>query len=248
MAEQASLQRFRLESIASGETEWVPFVSEAQASVTAQVQRFSAILVDRVAPDELSPSSGAGAGAGALPRQPRQPRQPQQPLTPPAELSRVEDHDQGQKRSEDEDKDKDEDRSTSGGGRDNGPRKGKRAPGEDADGGRGSNDHGGQGVESTGRDATLPKEEVTVTEGVAAAGGGRSGGGPFRFFQSLDGQRAFLHPLDMRQLLDDVDKGLPLPNRIDAQVRSVPSEKADQYSAERFRWNDGTPRVYWRDL
>lgn len=42
--------------------------------------------------------------------------------------------------------------------------------------------------------------------------------GDFKFFQSADGQRAFLHPLDMRQLLDEADQGLPLPERLDAEV------------------------------
>lgn len=41
----------------------------------------------------------------------------------------------------------------------------------------------------------------------------------FRFFQSADGQKAFLHPLDMRQLLDDAELGRPLPERLDAEVQ-----------------------------
>lgn len=63
----------------------------------------------------------------------------------------------------------------------------------------------------------------TATAAGAGAGVGTSDaggtGGLFRFFQSCDGQKAFLHPLNMRQLLDDSEKGLPLPERIDAKVR-----------------------------
>lgn len=51
---------------------------------------------------------------------------------------------------------------------------------------------------------------------VTAEAGGS--GGPFKFFQSCDGQKTFLHPLNMRQLLDDFEKDLPLPERIDAKV------------------------------
>lgn len=138
--EQAALQRFRVASIASGETEWVPFVSEAQASVAAQVERFSS----------------APAAAPVV-----------------------------------EGKEKQALRQQEAGGDDNRCEK---------------------DVVSSVENNPNPK----------ALGGGGSGsaagGGAFRFFQSLDGQRAFLHPLDMKQLMEDSEKGLPLPTRIDAQV------------------------------
>lgn len=132
--EQAALQHFRVTSIASGETEWVPFVSEAQASVAAQAEHLRS-----------SPS----------------------PASTPAPVVL-------------EGKDKEALRQQEGLGL-------------------------GDGL-----------EKPVIENSPKAPGSG--GGGAFRFFQSLDGQRAFLHPLDMKQLMEDFEKGLPLPTRIDAQV------------------------------
>lgn len=187
-AEQFALLSFRHESIQSGETEWIPYVSEAQAVVNAQLERFASLppsspaTAARVStsrsPTEHSAVAGSAGGSAPIPGTLAGRASPPKPVvkdTPTAELNAL-----------------------SGAG--------------STSAGSSSND-----AENVGAGAA---ESAPIASAAAGAGDAvvASEAGLFRFFQSCDGQKAFLHPLNMRQLLDDAEKGLPLPERIDAKV------------------------------
>lgn len=172
-AEQFALLSFRHESIQSGETEWIPYVSEAQALVNSQLERFSS----------LPPSSPATAtrasSAGGLTRDSAVAAEAGNVRTGSAPIA----------------------------GKDAGSTPSPKPAGND------SSDMESGGVGTT-------ESAPTATAAAGAAGEVvTSEAGLFRFFQSCDGQKAFLHPLNMRQLLDDSEKGLPLPEKVDAKVR-----------------------------
>lgn len=173
-----ALRRFREDSLSFGETEWIPYVTQAQELVRAHVEYFSrhsevdakasAAFVDALLGGE---SSRSGGDRLPLPKSP-----------------------------------------TSADARGNA---------EDESGG----DQGEHGVGfAKGAQATSGKNDTSEKSGQetakdAAGATTATPSGPFRFFQSSDGQKAFLHPLDMRQLLDDAELGMPLPNKLDAEVR-----------------------------
>lgn len=185
-AEQFALLSFRHGSIQSGETEWIPYVSEAQALVNAQLERYSYLPLS-------SPAATSKASSGRGPREQR------------AAAAAVEDDRVGSAPmpgtladSTTSPKPAVVDSSAC-------------AAGTTAGSSSGDVDKPGAGTAESGSitaDAGASTADAVVT----------SEAGLFRFFQSCDGQKAFLHPLNMRQLLDDSEKGLPLPDRIDAKV------------------------------
>eukprot|EP00903_Cladosiphon_okamuranus_P015735 g14523.t1 len=179
-AEQFALLSFRHESMQSGETEWIPYVSEAQALVNAQLERFSS----------LSPSSPATA-TGALSGR---------SLSGFSAIA-----------------------AEAGGVRAGSASIAGKVTGSTTSPPKPAAREGGD-VEGVGVGAAESTSTSTAAAG-AAGGGVPSEAGLFRFFQSCDGQKAFLHPLNMRQLLDDSEMGLPLPERVDAKVLEVETVK-----------------------
>lgn len=175
-AEQFALLSFRHESIQSGETEWIPYVSEAQALVNGQLERFSSLPPS--SPAAATRALGGDVRSGCLPI-PR--KLAGSTSTPKPAINEM---------------------SVAGMNND-----------ASATSGSGSSDMEGGGV------VTAKSASIATAAGAAAGAVVTSEAGVFRFFQSWDGQKAFLHPLNMRQLLDDSEKGLPLPDRIDAKVR-----------------------------
>lgn len=219
-AEQFSLLSFRHESIKSGETEWVPYVSQAQALVNAQLEQFSALPPFPAAniSSGYNPKTRPVAGTGGV-------REGSLPglsyLGPDGEQK----DDGASTHAGVEREDGSRGGSNGGGGNKDAPcvvvAEGVAAaePGTKANTNTNSSR---SNAEDAHHDVAVVLDSSTTTAAAGAAvsadTGSGGGGGPFRFFQSSDGQKAFLHPLDMRQLLDDVEKGLPLPHNIDAQV------------------------------
>ncbi|CAM9180499.1 unnamed protein product [Scytosiphon promiscuus] len=254
-AEQFALMTFRHKSIASGETEWVPYVSQAQALVNTQLERLSSVVSSRSSSSSSSSKAAksdqrpvAAAGGGFRGRH-EEVKKTAGGGTPSrrsgagkAKGSRLPDGGAGD---------------TSGGGGNGvcppgrGNSSGSNGDGIGEDEVSPSPQVGTSGDEDVDARLTASGEEggardpkvkgnasVNITSNDSSSGhrnvdggdtspapAGAPGGGPFKFFQSGDGQKVFLHPFDMRQLLDDADKGLPLPDRIDAQVLEVETVK-----------------------
>lgn len=185
-AEALALHKFRQECLSSGETEWIPFVTQAESLVHAQMERFGRI--SRTSGDEADTRpEHQGEGSCIV--------------------------------------------SSSG-------QKGTRTKNASASAGsHGSLEGSSNGVanedmqehtvamritmgDMDGKGKGKDKDESGQSKGKdkKVAGASVAGSDPFRFFQSSDGQKAFLHPLDMRQLLDDAELGISLPERLDAKV------------------------------
>lgn len=170
-SEKLDLTRFRHESLATGETEWIPFVSQAQGLVNMELEHFA---------------TATAAAAAASTKRRKDPR-----LQPPADV-------------------------VSGDQRHASPRQeDSRQDVMDGVAARVRGDAAREGAEGKDNDSGVADTSSGVS---SSAHDGYGPGGAFRFLQSCDGQKAFLHPLDMRQLLDDLQKGLELPQRIDAEV------------------------------
>lgn len=183
-AEQFALLSFRHESIQSGETEWIPYVSEAQALVNAQLERFASLPPSSPAtaaratsgrsPTEAAASSGGvGAGSAPIPGKLAGSASPPKPAVKDTHVLSI----------------------------------------------AGSTTAGSSSIDAENAGAGTAESASTASAAGAGDPVATSEAGLFRFFQSCDGQKAFLHPLNMRQLLDDSEKGLPLPERVDAKVR-----------------------------
>eukprot|EP00752_Nemacystus_decipiens_P008402 g7512.t1 len=191
-AEQFALLSFRHDCIQSGETEWIPYVSEAQALVNEQLERLSSSLPNPPAPapraeSGRSPRWDVGTGSAPVPGKVVGSASPHKPA------------------------------------------------GEDKFSAELHNPSSVSGT-AAGSSSSSRSDAEKVGVGVGMAESAPTGGGSgdavatseaglFRFFQSSDGQKAFLHPLNMRQLLDDSEKGLPLPERVDAKVLEVETVK-----------------------
>lgn len=200
-AEATLLHGFRVDSINSGETEWVPYVSQAQALVNAQLARFSSLPAAEAACAQRLPASQWLSVADR-----RVGRGSEQELRLERRRAKVGDTGGSGAKSADSGSDgvarvSDRENARGGAGDEHDNDEGGEADKEQSDGASG----GGAGAPGAG----------------GGRGAGVEGGNYFRFFQSCDGQKAFLHPLDMRQLLDDAEKGMPLPQRIDAPVRCL---------------------------
>ncbi|CAN0146473.1 unnamed protein product [Ectocarpus sp. 12 AP-2014] len=236
-AEQMALLSFRHSSIASGETEWVPYISQAQALVKAQLDRFAGVLPTTItataATGGLKPQERAAVGR----RGPVASGSPAVSATPPGTKSisaETPPHGGGSKgdsRSVDSAQRVGADHSSPVGLEDGGGTTVVRVSGGSSSGSLVAAPEAAQPSAKGSSSGAKPSLGATSSSAVAGAhgggggGGGEGGGGPFRFFQSVDGQKAFLHPLDMRQLLDDAERGLPLPSRIDAKVLEVETVK-----------------------
>ncbi|CAM9744191.1 unnamed protein product [Ectocarpus fasciculatus] len=243
-AEQMALLSFRHSSIASGETEWVPYISQAQALVKAQLDRFSGVppsTITATASGSLKPTQERAARGPVVSGGPVVSANPPRTKSTPPRGSGGGGGGGGGSRSIDSVR-----RVGAGSfpvGLENG---GGGAAVGGVSGGSGGGGGGGNERESlvvapetaqpsakgssSGDKPSIGTTSTRAPVGAHGGGGGGGGGeggggGPFRFFQSVDGQKAFLHPLDMRQLLDDAEKGLPLPPRIDAKVLEVDTVK-----------------------
>ncbi|CAN0297145.1 unnamed protein product, partial [Ectocarpus sp. 12 AP-2014] len=236
-AEQMALLSFRHSSIASGETEWVPYISQAQALVKAQLDRFVGVppttITATTATGGLKPQERAAVGRrGSVAS-----GSPAISATPPGTKSissETPPHgggSSGDSRSVDSAQRVGADYSSPVGLEDGGGTTVGRVSGGSSSGSLVAAPEAAQPSAKGSSSGDKPSLGTTSNSAAAGAhgggggGGGEGGGGPFRFFQSVDGQKAFLHPLDMRQLLDDAERGLPLPPRIDAKVLEVETVK-----------------------
>lgn len=235
-----ALLSFRHSSIASGETEWVPYISQAQALVKAQLDRFAGVppttITATAATGGLKPQERAAVGRGG----PVASGSPAVNATPPGTKSisaEIPPHgggggSSGGSRSVDSAQRLGADSSSPVGVEDGGGTTVGRGSGGSSSGSLVVAPEAAQpsAKGSSGGDkpslGTTSSSAATGAHGGGGGGGGEGGGGPFRFFQSVDGQKAFLHPLDMRQLLDDAERGLPLPPRIDAKVGKFDAQRA----------------------
>lgn len=212
-AEATLLHVFRVDSIKSGETEWVPYVSQAQALVNAQLARFSSLPAAEIACAQRLPASQRPPASQRLPVADRRVGQgSEQELRLERRRAKVRETGGSGAKSADSGSD--------GVARASDRENARRGAGDEHD-----NNEGGEAGKEQSDGASGGGAGAGVPAGPPAAGGGRGAGvetgNSFRFFQSCDGQKAFLHPLDMRQLLDDAEKGMPLPQRIDAPVRCL---------------------------
>ncbi|CAM9897744.1 unnamed protein product, partial [Hapterophycus canaliculatus] len=209
-AERSALATFRHKSIASGETEWVPYVSQAQALVSTQLERLSAVVSSSSSPKAAVQGSQRPAGAGGA-------RREQDAVKMTAAGTPPRRHVAGKAKSP----------LASDGGRGTGTEcddeadAGAAASAAAADAHEPSNERGNADASNGSNGGGSSAGNVDGVDASSAP----AGGGPFKFFQSGDGQKVFLHPFDMRQLLDDAEKGLPLPERIDAKVLEVETVK-----------------------
>ncbi|CAM9832608.1 unnamed protein product, partial [Choristocarpus tenellus] len=215
-AERAELQHFREKCLQGGDTEWLPFVSQAQLLVTDQL----ALLQEEERAERRAKPSSHNVG-----------------YTP--EHS----HKQGMPRDEAEHH-ASGDSSIDSGRKVQQPAVNKNTTRGGATSSRSLLSSLGQTPQSplnsksvqhegTASPTPLPKEQVGGSEGGGDGkeGTGKGGGGegqantPFRFYQSFDGQKAFLHPLNMRCLLEECGSSETLPEYLTAPVVEVETVK-----------------------